>query len=170
LPFVARTKLRSIHPRLSHRSCCVTGCWASRCRPRGEVCWPVSVDVVVTVDMSGGISLESVFKPPPPRPLTDRWRHGLEKSLAGDAFGGLRRTFGHRGDHGAVCHREPESGGENPGRMAVLYRAEGDAGRGTPDIKRREEEENGDREEKESVQHWCRWRSAYVLNWGRQKC
>ena len=31
----------------AERSCCVTGCWASRCRPRGEACWPVSWDVVV---------------------------------------------------------------------------------------------------------------------------
>jgi hypothetical protein len=23
---------------------------------------------------------------------------------------------------------------------------------------------------RELVQHWCRWRSAYVLNWGRQIC
>jgi len=27
---------------------------------------------------------------------------GLEKSLAGDASGGLRRVIGHRGDHGAA--------------------------------------------------------------------
>jgi hypothetical protein len=31
----------------------VTGCWASRCRPRGGVCWPVSRDVVVAVDIWG---------------------------------------------------------------------------------------------------------------------
>ncbi len=35
----------------AERSCCVTGCWASRCRPRVGVCWPVSVDVVVAVDI-----------------------------------------------------------------------------------------------------------------------
>ena len=29
----------------------VTGCRASRCRPRGGVCWPVSWDVVVAVDI-----------------------------------------------------------------------------------------------------------------------
>ena len=45
---------------------------------------------------------------------------GLEKSLAGDGFGGLLRAIGHRGDHGAACHREPESEVENPGRMAGL--------------------------------------------------
>jgi hypothetical protein len=33
------------------RSCCVTGCWASRCMPRGEVCWPVWWDWVVAVLM-----------------------------------------------------------------------------------------------------------------------
>ncbi len=35
------------------RSCCVTGCWAARCRPRVGVCCPVSldVDVVVAVDI-----------------------------------------------------------------------------------------------------------------------
>jgi hypothetical protein len=35
------------------RSCCVIGCWASRCRPRGGVCWPVFMEVsmVVAVDM-----------------------------------------------------------------------------------------------------------------------
>ena len=39
-----------------------------------------------------------------------------KKSLAGDAFGGLRRAIGHRGDRGAAQHREPESGVENPGQ------------------------------------------------------
>ena len=40
----------------------------------------------------------------PPRLLTDWWRLGLEKSLAGDAFGGLWRAIGYRGDHGAAEH------------------------------------------------------------------
>ena len=65
----------------------------------------------------------------------------MEKPLAGDGFGGLRRAIGHRGDHEAACHREPESGGENPGWAAGFYRSDGDAGRGTPDRDRREEEE-----------------------------
>ena len=37
------------------------------------------------------ISLESVVKTRPPRLLTDRWRHGLEKSLAGQGFRGEPR-------------------------------------------------------------------------------
>jgi len=47
-----------------------------------------------------------------------------EKSLAGDGFEGLRRAISHRGDRRVVCHREPESAGENPGSMAGFYRAE----------------------------------------------
>ena len=63
----------------------------------------------------------------------------MEKSLAGDVSGDLRRAIGHRGDHGAAFHREPESGDRNPGRMAGFYRAEGDAGRDNPDIDKRDE-------------------------------
>ena len=109
-----------------------------------------------------------MLKARPPSLLTDWWRHGLEKSLAGDGFGGLQRAIGHRGDHGAAYHREPESGGENHWttrggtiRPAIL------GARPLRDIERRRE---GDIEEIEPVQHWCRCRSAYVLNWDRQKC
>jgi hypothetical protein len=50
---------------------------------------------------------------------------GWEKSLAGDGFGALGSPISHQGDRGAVCHEEPESGGENPGRTVVFYRDEG---------------------------------------------
>ena len=49
----------------------------------------------------------------------------LKNPLVGDGFGALRSPISHGGDHGAVCHEEPESGGENPGRTAGFYRAEG---------------------------------------------
>jgi len=54
---------------------------------------------------------------------------GWDKSLAGDGFGAMRSPISHRGDWGTVCHEEPESGGENPGRTptdraAGFYRAE----------------------------------------------
>ena len=70
--------------------------------------------------MTVGLDVNS---PPAPAPLSapdrqDCWQTGggtgLEKSLAGDGFGGLGRAISHRGDHGAACHREPESEGENP--------------------------------------------------------
>ena len=35
----------------AERFCCVNGCWASRCRPRVELVWPVSVEAVVAVDI-----------------------------------------------------------------------------------------------------------------------
>ena len=57
---------------------------------------------------------------------------GLENPLAGDGFEDLRRAISHRGDHGAACHEEPESGGENPGRTADFYRAEGWGREGYP--------------------------------------
>jgi hypothetical protein len=48
----------------------VTGCWASRCRPRGKTCWPVSVDVVVVVDIwVRGVSLKVVEWKARPRRL-----------------------------------------------------------------------------------------------------
>jgi hypothetical protein len=45
--------------------------------------------------------------------------------LADDGFGALGSPISHRGDCGAVCHEEPESGGKNPGRTAGFYREEG---------------------------------------------
>jgi hypothetical protein len=55
---------------------------------------------------------------------------GWEKSLAGEGFVSLRREISNRGDYGAVCHEEPESGRENPGwaptdNAAGFYRAGG---------------------------------------------
>ena len=47
--FTAAMVVRSLWA--AERSCCVTGCWTSFCRPRGETCWPVSWDVVVAVDI-----------------------------------------------------------------------------------------------------------------------
>ena len=55
----------------------------------------------------------------------DRWRHGWEKSLAGDDSEGRRWAISHRGEHGAACHEEPESEVENPGRTKGFYRTEG---------------------------------------------
>jgi hypothetical protein len=40
---------------------------------------------------------------------------GLENPLAGDGFQALGSPISHWGDHGAACHHEPESLGENPG-------------------------------------------------------
>ncbi len=48
--FTAAVVVRSLWAAL--RSRCVAGCWASRCRPGGEVCRPVSWNVVVAMDMS----------------------------------------------------------------------------------------------------------------------
>ena len=49
--FTAAIVVRSFWAAL--RSCCVTGCCASRWRPRVELVWPVSLDadVVVVVDI-----------------------------------------------------------------------------------------------------------------------
>jgi hypothetical protein len=72
---------------------------------------------------------------------------GLEKSLAGVAFQALGSPISHGGDYGAVCHHRTESGGENPGRTAGFYRAEGDAGRGTPYVDRRKKKRKNYRRE-----------------------
>ena len=40
---------------------------------------------------------------------------GCENPLASDDFRDLRRAISQRGDRGSVCHREMESGRENPG-------------------------------------------------------
>jgi len=48
--------------------------------------------------------------------------------LAGDAFGALGSPISHRGDRGAACHHEPESGGENPGCVTGRYRRMGPRG------------------------------------------
>jgi hypothetical protein len=59
--FTAAIVVRSLWAAL--RSCCVTGCWASRWLVRVGVCWPVFMEVsmVVTVDMwrIGFLSKES---------------------------------------------------------------------------------------------------------------
>jgi len=69
---------------------------------RRELVWPVSWDVVVAVDIGTcdllGESAEGLT-------AKNGGGAGSEKSLAGDAFGGLRRALGHRGDQGAACHR-----------------------------------------------------------------
>ena len=54
--FTAAMVVRSLWA--AEHSCCVTGCRASRWRPRVGVCWPVSVDVVVAVDMKAGVSMK----------------------------------------------------------------------------------------------------------------
>ena len=82
---------------------------------RGGWFWLVVGSVVVAVDIGTWNLLGECVEGRPPRLLTDRWRHGLEKSMAGDAFGGLRRAIGHRGDHGAACHRRRLIGGKNAG-------------------------------------------------------
>ena len=102
------------------------------------VCWPVSWEVVVAVDIGTCDLLEGWMEGPAAktadRPVAARAR---KTPLAGDDSGGLRRAISHRGDYGAVCHREPESGGENPGRAlthsaAGFYRAEGWGREGYP--------------------------------------
>jgi len=55
-----------------------------------------------------------------------------ETPLAGDGFGPLGGPISHRGNSGAACHEEPESGGENLGRAAGFYRAEGWGREGYP--------------------------------------
>jgi hypothetical protein len=41
-------------------------------------------------------------------------------AVPGDAFRTLGSPISHRGDRGAVCHEEPESGSENPGQRVGL--------------------------------------------------
>jgi hypothetical protein len=56
--FTAATVVLS--PLAAERSCCVTGCWVSRSRPQVDVCWPVSVDVVVAADVGVSSSVKEV--------------------------------------------------------------------------------------------------------------
>jgi hypothetical protein len=72
-------------------------------------------DVVVAVDIGTWNLLGECVEGQPPRLLRDRGRHGLENPLAGDGFRVLGSPISHRGDRGAACRHEPESGGKNPG-------------------------------------------------------
>ena len=61
--------------------------------------WPVSVDVVVAVDMKRMGLLEGWMEGPAAQTGGDS---GLENPLAGDGFEDLRRAISHRGDCGAA--------------------------------------------------------------------
>ena len=93
---------------------------------RRELVWPVVGSVVVAVDIGTWNLLEGWMEGPAAQ-TADRLVavRAWKIPLAGDAFRALGSPISHRGDHGAVCHAEPESGGENPGRTAGFDRAEG---------------------------------------------
>ena len=57
---------------------------------------------------------------------------GLKNPLAGDSFQAMGSPISHRGDCGAVCHEEPESEGQNPGRTVGFYRAKRQGREGYP--------------------------------------
>jgi hypothetical protein len=89
---------------------------------RRELVWPVVGSVVVAVDIGTCDLIEGWFGRPG---CQDWWRHGVENPLAGDGFRTLGSPISNWGDRGAACRQEPESGGENLGRPAGFYRAEG---------------------------------------------
>ncbi len=91
--------------------------------------WPVSVEVVVAVDIGTWNLLEDWMEDPAAKTGGGT---GLEKSLAGDGFQALESPISHWGDRGAACHHEPESGGENLGRTESVYRAAGWGREGYP--------------------------------------
>ncbi len=114
---------------------CVVGLVVGWVVDRLVVCWPVSVDVVVAVDIGTCDLLEGWMEGPAAQ-TEDRlvaaraWRI----PLAGDAFGALGSPISHRGDHGADCHREPESGGENHWMKGGLLSGRGMGPRGVPHL------------------------------------
>ena len=92
-------------------------------------CWPVSWDVVVAVDIGTCDLLEGWMKGPAAQTGGDS---GLENPLAGDGFRALGIPISHRGDYGAACHHEPESGGENHSTNSGLLSGRGMGQRGVP--------------------------------------
>ena len=98
--FTAAIVVRSLWAALGE--VCVAGLLVGWVVDRLVGCWPVLWDVVVAVDIGTWHLLGERVEGRPPRLLTDRWRHGLEKSLAGDAFRTLGSPISHRGDHGAA--------------------------------------------------------------------
>ncbi len=96
---------------------------------RLAVCWPVSWDVVVVVDIGTWNLLGECVEGPAAQTGGGT---GLEIPLAGDAFRAIGSPISQRGDHGAACHEEPESEGENLGQAAGFYRDEGWGREGYP--------------------------------------
>jgi hypothetical protein len=82
------------------------------------VCWPVSWDVVLAVDI-GARDLHEGWIGARPHILVAA--RAWEIPLAGDAFWALGSPISRWGDYGAVGHPERESGGEYPGRTAGFY-------------------------------------------------
>jgi hypothetical protein len=56
----------------------------------------------------------------------------VKNPLVGGGFGTLGSPISHRGDRGAVCPLEPESGDGNPGWATGFYRDEGWGREGYP--------------------------------------
>jgi hypothetical protein len=69
---------------------------------RLAVCWPVSWDVVVAVDIVARDLHEGCIEGPAAQ--TGRGT-GVKKALAGGCFGGLGRAIRHRGDWGRLSAR-----------------------------------------------------------------
>ena len=118
--FTAAIVVRSLWAALGE--VCVAGLLVGEVVVRLAVCWPVSVEVVVAVDMGTCGFLEGWMKGPAAETGSGM---GWENPLAGDAFWMLGSPISHGGDHGAACHHEPESGAKNLGQVAGFYRAEG---------------------------------------------
>ena len=114
--FTAAIVVRSVLA--AERSSWVVGVLVGWIADRLAVCWPVSWDVVVAVDTEVACLH---------RECSEALGHRREQKnpLAGDGFRVLGSPISNWGDHGAPCRQEPESGGENPGRTAGFYQAEG---------------------------------------------
>ena len=112
--FTAAIVVRSLWAAL--RSSWVVGVLVGWVVGRLVVCWPVSWDVVIAVDMGTCGFLEGWMKGPAVK-TADRLvaARAWKIPLAGDALGSLGSPISHRGDRGAACHEGPESEGQNPG-------------------------------------------------------
>jgi len=77
----------------------VTGLLSGWDVDRLVVCWPVSWDVVVAVDIGTCDLLERWMKG---SAAQTGGGSGLENPLAGDSFGSLESSISHRGDRGAA--------------------------------------------------------------------
>jgi hypothetical protein len=87
--FTAAIVVRSLLA--AERSSWVVGVFVGVVVVRRELVWPVSVEVVVAVDIGARNLLEGVWVK---GPAAETWGGtGLEKSLAGDGFAGLRRAI-----------------------------------------------------------------------------
>ncbi len=83
----------------AERSSWVVGVVVGWVVDRLAVCWPVSVEVVVAVDMGTCGFLEGWMKGPAAETGSGM---GWENPLAGDAFWMLGSPISHGGDRGAV--------------------------------------------------------------------